>query len=167
MGTGHLLAYLLLQKDANRLISRNETFRKDSMTKFLQSLKNSAPTLSRLFFFSDKDKGRMSAIKSSFHVNLLLCLWHIQRGIILKMKQIRSLNKNLSGGHEQIVLALIKRYFNQGPLFLEVMRGRSNEQILGYYITELRDTLQESIFEETLQYLEHNWYSCSNFPLWG
>lgn len=56
VGTGYPLAYLMLQKDPRSANSNNETFRKNSITVFLASLKDAFPVLNPLFSFRTKIK---------------------------------------------------------------------------------------------------------------
>ena len=56
----------------------NETQRQQVVAEFLMSVKEHLPSLNPLFFFSDKEKGQLNAIRTVFKMTPSLCYWHMK-----------------------------------------------------------------------------------------
>ena len=62
----------------------------DVITEFLTALKQSLPNFNPLFFFTDKEKGQMHAIRASFGLPPSLCYWDMKRAIRRRVAKFRA-----------------------------------------------------------------------------
>lgn len=86
---GLLLGYLLLQLKAGET-ETGESLQKIALQSFFESLSNALPRLSPEFFFTDKDRSQMKTITNLFYINTSLCLWHIKRAFLKKIKDLKN-----------------------------------------------------------------------------
>lgn len=161
MGAGFPIAYFLLEAGTgNGLKSREE-----SLTLFLSNLKVQFPRLCPSFFFTDKETSQIKAIKNIFNIKGSLCLWHMNRAIRKKFKELRKDKKSsLNETQESILNKLIDMHYFRSTM----ITGKSSEELLEMAKDELKQFFSHNPQDtEMKDYLLKNWYDSETWKLWG
>lgn len=159
-GVGFPVGYLLLEQ------STDDTPRMESISKYLSLLKTSLPSLKPVVFFTDKDKGQISAITSVYGITPSLCYWHLKRAIKRRLQKFRS-DKDLifTSAEEKDLLSVLSRHFNVHPFF----SGHSMHQLFSSAFAEIKMRYDNEKYKPLFEYLLKNWYGEDGhlFKQWG
>lgn len=161
MGAGFPLAYFLLEAGTGSGLKSRE----QSLTFFLTHLKNKLQNLNPCFTFTDKETAQIKSLKTVFHVDPSLCLWHMKRSLKMKLKELKK-NK-LSQLNEQSENALFNlidtHYFRSTVAF-----NSSDSDLKTIALRELNEFFFCHPGEREFQtYLQRNWYDNQSWKLWG
>ena len=162
-GVGFPVACLFFE--GNRDDVQGSQKRKDILSSFLNALKNSIPWLNPRYFFTDKDQGQISAIKSVYGITPSICLWHMKRAVRSKILALkRKEGYQFTNEFYMTLQTRITEHYCMHPIFppgipLPLLRLRA--------ISEIQALLSRSEDNCMLNYLMENWYNEENFYLWG
>ena len=192
-GTGFALGYLILDviEGSNNLDMGKTTI----LTEFFSKFKNLG--LSPEYVFSDKDFSQINAAKNVWpSANIQLCLWHIKKAIVTKMKsnqrgkykrftafELADLNfvdpnfvpTNANNDtvcpitHQDNVLNLVERHFNLHPLipFGPHKTFLTAEEIWKTAVREIYQFCHKHAYPELWNYLFFSWYTKNRWNLWA
>lgn len=124
------IAYLVMSN------SDNEMQRQEIVADFLEAVKSTFPRLNPLFFYSDKDRGQLNAIKKVFKIMPSLCYWHMKNAVRKKLIRMRR-DKTcvVTDEEENTLMKIITSHYNMHPA---LSRGKSMGQLKTKALQEIQ-----------------------------
>jgi len=193
-GTGFALGYLIL--DMTQGGGELNVGKTTILTEFFSKFKDLG--LTPRYVFSDKDFAQINAAKNVWpNAHVQLCLWHIKRSILTKMKSGKKQEKyraftNIEmehldfvdrnfcpsndnvdiicpAQHQNDVLALVERHFNLHPLIPIGPEGLflTSEEIWKKAVWEIYQFCHANGYAKLWNYLFFSWYTQNRWNLWA
>ena len=135
--------------------SHDDTRRQEVVTNFLQAVKNHCSNLTPLFFFSDKDRGQLNAIRAVFNIVPSLCYWHMKNAVKKKIIRLRQRNEcKVSEDEEKSLMKLITSHYNLHP---SVSRTMTSEQIKSRAVSEINSFCSSARIAPLHDYMLKKW----------
>lgn len=160
MGVGFPIAYLLLEAGTGSGLKCRE----ESLTFFLQHIRNKFPRLRPHFFFTDKEQAQIHSISRVFNIQPSLCLWHLKRAIKRKISEERRKETcRLEAMEESELLNLIAIHYFRSTVCL----SGTDLELHKLALEEISVFFSGRNESEIHRYLLHNWYDDMNWKLWG